>query len=217
MNRNRVVDIVNWLHRLYLGLLPSLATFVLLRRYGYRWPFLLFVGGVALTGVYLAVTYYLTPLPDSVPRSLWVWLDGPLFAVVAQGVGSIDLVFFIEGFFIDALALWLAILLLALLSSRPTSGQRTRSLGISVGVLGVVFSLFWPYVTETLWRDRLRMVWLLVGIVEGVVARYLLLQTEKTVQTDEEKGILYIALLLLLWVGALSAGLMLHAGNRLGL
>lgn len=217
MKRPHVVQFINWLHRLYLGLLPSLATFVLLRRYGYRWPFLLFIGGVALIGVYLAVIYYLTPLPDSVPRSLWVWLDGPLFAVVAQGVGSIDLGFFIKGFFIDALALWLAILLLALLSSRPTSGQRTGSLGISVGVLGVILSLFWPYVIETLWQDRLRMVWLLAGIIEGAMVRYRLLQTDESIQADEEGGILYIALLLLLWVGALSAGLMLHAGNRLGL
>ena len=51
----------NRLHQFYLGLWPSL--------------------------VYLATTYYLTPLPDSAPRDLWVWLDGPLFPIAAQRLG----------------------------------------------------------------------------------------------------------------------------------
>ncbi|HID64751.1 MAG TPA: hypothetical protein EYP49_18695, partial [Anaerolineae bacterium] len=64
--KSRLVHTINRVHLIYLGLLPSLATFVLLRRYGNRWPFLIFIGGVALVSVYLTVVYHYTHLPSSV-------------------------------------------------------------------------------------------------------------------------------------------------------
>ena len=186
MKKIQFVRIVNRIHLIYLGLLPSLATWALLWRYGYPWPFLLFIGGVAMTGVYLVSVYHYTPLPSSLPGSLWVLCDGPLFALAAQGATlsgrNITLSSAIEGFLIDGLALWLTILLLTLLSSRPSPGQRVASLGLGGVVLGVILSLFWPYVSETLWGSWMRVGWLLGGMVEGMLARYRLMQAEKTEQ-----------------------------------
>ncbi len=53
-------------HLIYLGLLPAAATFGLLYKYGHPVPLLLFIGGTAAVGVYLAVVFYFTPMPRSV-------------------------------------------------------------------------------------------------------------------------------------------------------
>jgi hypothetical protein len=207
----RFVRVVNRIHLIYLGILPSLATLALLWRYGYPWPFLLFIGGVAMTGVYLVSVYHYTPLPSSVPGSLWVLFDGPLFALVARGGRNITLLSVIEGFLIDGLALWLTILALTLISSRPSPGQRVASLGIGCAVLGVILSLFWPYVSGVLWGSWSRIGWLVGGVVEGMIARYRLLRAEKALRLEGDESILYVALLVMLWVVAMSVGIVVHA------
>jgi len=154
--------------------------------------------------------YHYTPLPSSLLGSVWVLCDGPLFTLAAQGGAlgerAITLASVIEGFLIDGLALWLAILVLASVSSRPSPGQRVASLGIGIGVLGVILSLFWPYVSETLLGDGMRVAWLAGGVIEGVIARYRLMKAEKTVRVEGEGSILYVALLVMLWVAAMSVG-----------
>jgi hypothetical protein len=207
-----LIHLVNRVHLVYLGVLPSLATFAMLHRYGYRWPFLLFIGGVAMMGVYLVSVYYYTRLPPSVPVSLWVLLDGPLFALAAQGFRTCDLSFAIEGFLIDGLALWLTILALALTSPLPSPGQRAASLGIGLVALGVILSLFWPYVSG-MWGNWFWLIWLVVGIVEGGVARYGLLKSGAAVRLEEDGSILYVALLVMLWVVVMNVSIALHNGR----
>jgi len=212
MIKSQFVRVVNRVHLIYLGVLPSLATFVLLRRYGYRWPFLLFVGGVAMTGAYLTSVYHYTRLPSSVGGSLWVLLDGPLFALAAQGFQRFNLSFVVEGFLIDGLALWLAILTLTLVSPLPTPGERAASLGIGLGVLGVILSLFWPYVSG-MWGDGFWLIWLVIGIVEGGIARYRLLKSGAAVRLADDGSILYIALLVMVWVVVMNVSIALHDGR----
>ncbi len=212
MTKSQFVRAVNRAHLIYLGVLPSLATFAMLHRYGYRWPFLLFIGGVAMMGVYLVSVYHYTRLPPSVPVSLWVLLDGPIFALAAQGLRHFNLTFVIEGFLIDGLALWLAILLLALVSPLPSTGQRAASLGIGLVALGVILSLFWPYVSE-MWGDWFWLIWLVIGIVEGGIARYRLLKSGAAVRLEDDGSILYIALLVMVWVVVMNVSIALHDGR----
>lgn len=212
VKKMQFVHLVNRVHLIYLGVLPALATFALLCDYGYRRPFLLFIGGVAMAGVYLASVYHYTHLPSSLPMSVWILFDGPLFALAAQGFRNFNLSFVIEGFLIDGLALWLAMLALTLVSPLPTPGQRAASLGIGLVVLGVMLSLFWPYVSG-MWRDRLWLMWLVVGIVEGGIARYRLLKSGAAVRLEDDGTILYIALLVMLWVIAMNVGLVVHGGR----
>jgi hypothetical protein len=193
-----------------LGLLPVLSTFALLRRYGHRRPFLLFVGGVALVSVYLVSVYHYTPWPTSLAGSAWTLLDGPLFALAAGGGRGGPSVFGSEAFLVDALALWLAILALALRSLRPTLAQRITSVGIACVVLGVALSLLWPYAYEALWGRWARLGWLAAGVVEGAWVRHRLLQGEATVDLEDDAVILYVALLTMAWVVAMNVGLALH-------
>ena len=86
------------------------------------------------------------------------------------------------------------------------------SLAIGVAVLGVILSLFWPYVSETLWGAWWRIGWLVGGVIEGMVMRYRLIKAEKTVRLERDGSILYIALLVMLWVVAMSVGVALHDG-----
>ncbi len=73
--RDRLLAAVNRTHLIYLGLLPSLATYALVRMCGHGAPALLFLGGIVVTAVYLAACYSYTTLSGSIPASLWALLD----------------------------------------------------------------------------------------------------------------------------------------------
>ncbi|MCA9971658.1 MAG: hypothetical protein KC425_15645 [Anaerolineales bacterium] len=207
---NRHADTLDRIHLLYLGLLPALATAAALQRDGYRFPFLLFIAGVAAVGVYLAATYSYTPRPKSLPATLWVLLDGPLFVLAGRGVAERPFAFAIDAFLVDGSALWLAILWLALFSDLPGRGQRTASVGIMLVALGVTASLFWPYLQESFGGRPLPLAGLLFGIAEGAFMRVRLLGKGAVLRPESDFSILYIALLVMAWVGALALGLGLH-------
>jgi hypothetical protein len=74
-------------------------------------------------------------------------------------------------------------------------------------VLGVATAVFWPYLRDNLLGHWFQMGALIVGIGEGVFVWYRLFRAEATVRNNDDGSILYIALLVLAWVGAMSAGL----------
>jgi hypothetical protein len=199
------------LHLLYLGLLPSLATFAVVRTYGYPLPFLLFFVGVGAVGIYLAAVYSYTRLSASPMANLLALLDGPLFVLVAQRMSlAHPLGFAVEGYLVDGLSVWLSILLLATISSRPTTAQRVASIIIISAILGVTASLAWPYVRDVLYGHWVSLGWLGLGLVEATLVQTRLFDSESTVRPVDDGSILYIALLVMVWVGAISAGLVLH-------
>lgn len=207
----RIGQTVGHLHLIYLGLLPSLATFAVVRTYGYPMPFLLFVVGVAAVGVYLAAVYNYTRLPQSKIGNLTALLDGPLFILVARRLSfAMPLGFAIEGYLVDGLAVWLGILWLALTSSLPTRNQRAASIAIMSAILAITVSLVWPYVRDVLWGTWESLGWLSLGLVEATAVRTRLLRSGPTQRSVDDKGILYIALLTLAWVGAMFTGVVLH-------
>jgi len=205
------VKTINRVHLIYLGLLPALATFATLRVYGYPLKFLLFICGVAAVGIYLAVLYAYAPLPQTLLTSLWALVDGPLFALTARwGSERWLLSFAIGGFLVDGLAIWLAILWLSLVSPLPTPGQRWASITIMIAVLGAMLSLFWPYLRENVWGQWIQIAWLIVGIAEGGFVWLRLLAAAKMAREQNDENILYIALLVMAWVGAMIAGSVLY-------
>ncbi len=197
---------INRLHLIYLGLLPSLATFAILSAHGYRWMFPLFIGGVAMVGVLLAEIFAHTRLPDSLSASLLVFLDGPVLALLAaRGRG-----FAIDSFLVEGPAIWLAIAALALVSDRPTPWQRNASVAIMLIAVGLTLSLFWPYLRATLAERWFKLVWLALGALEGTIVRFRLLRSEEIVPRDEDFHILYLALLIMAWVAATILGKVWH-------
>ncbi len=210
-----MTHIVNRIHLVYLGLLPSLTTFFLVRRYGHRAPFALFIGGIIVTAVYLAASYSYTMLPSSALASCWALVDGPLFALVGRSWQAPAWTFIVEGFFIDAVALWLAILALCLVSPAPSSWQRGASFCLALIALASLLSLFVPYTTD-LWDGRLlRLGWLLVGVVETTALLYRLLDGGNPIRPDVDRAGLYVAVLTVAWVIAMSAGMALHRDTDL--
>ena len=209
--KTRPIKIVGRAHLIYLGLLPSLATLAVLHMYGYPLPFLLFTVGVAAVGVYLAVTWSYTALPNSVLGNLWGLLDGPLFVLLGRrGAPGGALGFAIEASMIDGIAIWAAILWLSAVSAKPTPGQRVASLGIMVAILAMIGSLFWPYVRDVLWGDWLLVASLAVGCAESVFFRVRMLDAEAVVREDMDASTLYIAGLVMLWVASMIAGMVIH-------
>lgn len=185
-----------------------------MRVYGTGPPFLLFLGGVALVGVYLAVVYMYTPLPTSALKSFLALVDGAAFAMVSTiRHGSTPPAFIINDFLVEGTTIWIAILVLAWVSWKPTPAQRVASIGIMLVALGTTAILFWPYLRAHLWGQWTQIAWLVGGIIEGTWVRFRLLESEAIVRSEDDASIRYIALLILLWVAALIAGNVLHEIN----
>lgn len=207
----RLNQLTEWAHLGYLGLLPALATFAVLVRFGHRWPFVIFIGGTVAVSVYLAATISYTRMPAQLPVALFMLIDGPLVVWLAQR-GEIDpLGFLIEGYLVDGTAVWLGILFLALRSPLPTTEQRWASVGFMLAAILTTSSLFWPYIEGELWGNWARLGPLLLGLVEGTVLQFGLAR-EDEVQRSAAAPV-YIGVLLILWVGLMFAG---NIGFELG-
>lgn len=190
-------------HLIYLGLLPSFATFALLYTYGHPAPLLLFLGGTVAVGVYLAVIISYTAAPPSPWLSLFILLDGPAWVTLSLLSKQLWLpVFAVEGFLVDGTAIWLSTLILALRSYKPTPGQRVASVALMVVAMAAIISLVWPYLRDVLWGQWLSLLWLGLGIIETSVVNYKLLDRDAVVR-DSDSTTLYIAVLVMLWVCSL--------------
>jgi len=203
--------VIGYVHLVYLGLLPSLATFGLLYKYGYPVPFILFLGGAVAVGVYIAVVFYYTPMPRSLAGGLLILLDGPAWVVLSLLTKkAVPLGYVVEGFVVEGTAIWLSILILAAKFPR----QRLAAIGYMLLALIVSISLVYPY-----FRDSLRGQWLSVGllgmgIVETFGARYGQLRRDeegrdKTLQ-DPDRNVGFLVALILIWVAAMIAGNVLY-------
>ncbi len=208
--QDRVVAVVNRIHLVYLGLMPSLATFALVKTHGHRAPALLFFGGIVVTAVYLAASHSYTVLPSSIPASLWALVDGPLFALAARASSPSAWSFAIEGFLIDAVALWLAILALTLVSGAPSPWQRGASFGLALVALACLLSLFVPYALDTAASGWWSISWVGAGVLETTIVLYRLLSTGEPIRPETDVAGIYIAVMTMIWVTAMSAGVILH-------
>lgn len=197
-------------HLFYLGLLPALATFALLRQYGHPAPFWLFLGGTVAVSVYLAVVAHYTSPPGSVIQGVLVLLDGPLWLLASHFTAArpvLTLGFAVETFVLEGSAVWLAILWLAFTSPWPTRGQRWASAGLMLIAAGVIGALAWPYL-QTAFGVGLRGFWLLAGILQAVIVRVKVLARDP--RNAHDGSILYIVGGIAAWIAALSLGIVLH-------
>ena len=199
--------VIGYIHLIYLGLLPSLATFGLLYKYGYPVPFILFLGGAAAVGVYIAVVFYYTPMPRSWVGGLLVLLDGPAWVVLSLLTKkAVPLGYVVEGFIVEGTAIWLSILILAAKFPR----QRLAAIGYMLLALAVSVSLTYPYFRDSLQGQWLSVALLGMGIVETFGARFAQLKRDeesrdKNLQ-DPNKNIGLLVALILIWVAAMIAG-----------
>jgi hypothetical protein len=215
-SENKHTQRLNKIYLLYLGLLPSLGTFAVLLSYGTRVPFLVFLGGVAAVGVYLAATYSYTPIPNHLWVLLLMFIDGPIFVLISLREGLNPLAFAIEGYLLDGTAIWLSILFLALISPLPTPNQRIGSVFFMLVAFGITTSLFWPYFQEFIWGKWPKMIWLLIGVLEATWLHFRRFSREAIARGSSDFSILFIAGLVMLWVFSMIAGNVLHeVGVRL--
>ena len=201
--RSRLTRAVGRAHLVYLGLLPSLATFALLYTYGHPAPLLLLLGGTAAVGVYLAVIISYTKTPDSPALSLFVMLDGPAWVMLSLLSKELALPeFAIEGFLVEGTAIWLSTLVLAMRSYKPTRGQRVASVAFMLVALAAAASLVWPYLRGELWGEWASLCWLALGVAEAVFVNYRLLERDEVVR-DGDSAAIYIAVLTMAWAVSL--------------
>jgi hypothetical protein len=209
MSLDRLHRAVERLHLVYLGLLPALATFSVLVIYGHPAPSLLFIGGIVAVSVYLAVVISYTRPVRSLGLALLILLDGPLWAALSHASNRAPLSFAIDAFLVDGIAIWFAIVWLAVSTSRPTKEQRAATVGFALVALSTVLLTFWPYIREHVWGEGMRPFWLAAGIVEAVIVRHYLLEVDEVVR-GEMTSAAYILVLLFVWIVAMSAGNIIH-------
>lgn len=196
-------------HLLYLALLPSWATVAILKAYGHRYPFLLFLGGIVLVSVYLAVVASYTRPAPSIGVALVALLDGPAWVVATRLAGRETVSFAVEAFLVDGVAIWIAIAWLAVSTSRPTPEQRRATLVFTAIAVATAGTLVWPYLRDHLVGNRLSLGWLILGIGEAVVARHFLLEKDDVLR-DGDFTMWYIIVFLFLWIVAMSVGMILY-------
>jgi hypothetical protein len=201
----RLRRVIEALHLGYLGLLPALATFGALLAYGHPSPFLLFIGGIVVVSVYLAVVASYTQHPSALGALLFVLLDGPFWVLASWAAGGTLFTATVDAFLVDGVAIWLAIVWLALTTDRPAPEQRAATLGFALAALATVVWHFWPHVRETVLGHGLRPVWLSLGMLEALVARHFLLGRDR-VMRGVDASIRYIILFLSVWIAAMFAG-----------
>jgi hypothetical protein len=209
--RSSFVSVIGQIHLVYLGLLPALATFALLFRYGHPAPLLLFLGGTVAVSVYLAVTFSYTPLPVSLAWGLLILLDGPLWvllSLLSKGVNPLG--FAVEGFLVDGTGVWVSILVLSMQSYIPMRKDRIAAIAFMLAALAATVSLVWPYLRDVLWQHWASMALIIAGIIESTIVRFSALNKQNGSRQDESKGAGYIIIMLLVWFVSLVLGNVLH-------
>ncbi len=210
---DQLLRLADRLNLWYLGLLPALATFVLLAQYGSRYAFFIFLGGIAAVSVYLVVSYNYTAPPIRLGVALLTLLDGPLFVLLSlRSGGGSPWAFAIEGYLVDGTAVWIAILVLAMRSPLPERWQRVASVAFMLAAIVTTTALFWPYIEAFLWGNWGQVAWLALGIGEATAARYLVLEGGE-ISREGDPAFGYLLPLIIFWVICLFAG---NIGYELG-
>ena len=205
-----ITNLLSGANLIYLGLLPALATFSILYTYGHAAPMLLFLGGTVAVAVYLAFLITYTPPPRSTGWALIQLLDGPVWAAFSVYTSNGNwLGFAIDGFLVDGTAIWIAILVLALRSPLPTRQQRLASVAFMIVAICATVWLVWPHYKNSLSNYWVSQCLLLAGTSEGLFVRVKVLKKDE-VQTPTDAGAAYIVALLLVWVGSLILGNVMH-------
>ena len=191
---------------LYLGVLPSLASFALLARYGARVPFIFILfGGLTIVSVYI-VSLSSYSRPAGFTKTLFLLVDGLVFAFLAFPKRGVDLSFAIDNFIIEGTAVWLAIAWLAVTTSRPAPEQRIATLIFFALAVGTMVVLALPYIQEYIWGNWEALFWLAVGIVEAFFVQNQLLFADQVVAGDEKFKFAFNLSMIILWAFALIAG-----------
>ena len=169
---------VSQLYFLYLGILPAAATLsvraIFRHEYDDMTMLFLFMAGVAASGVYLAVTLAYTFLPSTLVGVLFLFLDGPIFALISLAGGeNADLMaFIIDSFLIDGVAIFCAIAILSWTSNIPTQGQKIGSTIVMLICVSFTAVLFFPYLHTQIWGNWWRFTWLAIGLIEALYVNY---------------------------------------------
>ncbi|HYY95819.1 MAG TPA: hypothetical protein VE713_15050 [Pyrinomonadaceae bacterium] len=208
----RLLRVVDWAHLVYLGALPSLATFSLLYAYGHAAPLLLFLGGTVAVGVYLAAIFSYTPPPRTLAAGLLQLLDGPAWALLSIAIKDArPLAFAVEGFLVDGTATWVSLLVLAARSPLPTRDQRRAAIAFMLAALAASLWLAWPYL-----RDAARGRWggaglflLGLGVLQDAFTRYRLFSRDQVLR-PADASVAYLVPLILAWVASMILGNVLH-------
>ncbi|MFH1195455.1 MAG: hypothetical protein V1720_07060 [bacterium] len=203
---DRLHKTVDLLYLIYLGLLPSIAVFVVLIMYGTGYPFLLFFGGIVLVSVYLAVVISYTPKSSSLITALIAFLDGPIFAAISDFANPGFNTIAIDSFLIEGIAIWIAILWLAVSTNRPTKEQRIGTIILGIIAFGTISFSFFQYIDEYIFSNIFRFLGLLAGIIEAVMVNHFVLKAD-IIYRDSTASSKYIIIFIFIWIAAMCVGM----------
>ena len=207
--KKRALEFIDKFHLVYLGILPAVATYSSLRANGTAVPALVFFGGVVAVSVYLVVVISYTRPSKSLLSALTALLDGPLWILGLYLWKGVVVSPVIDAYLIDGLAVWLSIVFLAVTTTLPTRNQRIATLAFAFVAVGAVLFAFWPHLSQHIFGDHERMIWLAAGILQAAIFRCRLLD-DGTPARDGDVATKFVLVFLLIWIVAMCGGNALH-------
>ncbi len=188
----------------YLGLLPSLATFFVLRDYEVGMPTVVaFILGTVVVGIYLVSTNLYTSLrlKDSLTVLLYPVGTLLLVALYQQDLDFYGLV--IETYFLESTALIFCILSLAVVSDKPTPQQRWLSIGLMAAVLLFQVFFFWDYLLAEIDGDPLNALFYVFLVVSNAWLGMKVIEKDERINEDNP---IFTALFVFVWAIVLFIG-----------
>ncbi|HSH03258.1 MAG TPA: hypothetical protein VLL52_12120 [Anaerolineae bacterium] len=213
---HKLNEYLGWLYLGYLSLLPAMGTAGVLYLYGVgvgqlgMW--LIFLGGVAAVGVYLATVGSYTVIPKQWWATAFLIADGPLIVLFFDGGGKGIWEHMVDAYLIDGTAVWLAILVLATQSPLPTADQRTGSIFFMFAALATTYLLFFPYINDKVLTNPWRLFGLIFGIAEASATRFYIFEKDRVLR-DTDKTAVLIVVFIFVWLFALFGGFGYHQGE----
>lgn len=206
-----LIKFLNKFHLYYLGAMPALATFLLIPKTNPNngTVIAIFLVGIAVVGVYLAMLGSYTKPIQNLPLLLLTICDGPFFGLLAtQNLNNLDNLI-IYTFLIENLAIWLSLPVVALSVEHILSQQIIAVFVLSLVILasfGAFFAL-----TDILPYSVSAVLALLGGVFESFVLKYKILAEDDVVRAEATVAV-YILIFLALWVFSLflSVGIFLN-------
>lgn len=214
-----MAEALGWANLIWLGLLPAIATFGVVWRYGSpelpglgeTTRALIGIVGFAAVAVELAVLVTYTRFPSSMLTAILVLVDGPALALLSCRSDPTVFDFAVRSFAIDGTAVWLAIAVLAL-RTRKLVGRRAVPVAIMLVMIACTFGLLSPYLAHDVPRTIDSLAPLGGGLVWSSVVNYRVLASDEVVREGGAGPTMgYLLGLAVLWLVAYGVAVALHA------
>lgn len=206
-----IINFLNKFHIYYLWIIPSIAIFFIIQKmhwWNSGFWMIIFLSWIIIISVYLATVISYTKPIKNIGILLFTIIDWPLFGLLSNWNLNDYKWAIINTFFIENLAIWLSIVILAIISGRASKNQ-----------IVWVFILFWvvlSWITILLYSidffklNTLWYIFFIIWIGESLVIKYKIFYEDNVVNENESMFFIIGFIFLWLFTFFISAWMLTH-------